>query len=46
MNEHYTGLYEEAKKLMYDLERKEHDINYLKAEIQELREGFKSRILF
>jgi chromosome segregation ATPase len=39
INTHYVRLYEEAKHLMYDLERKEHDINYMKATIQELNEG-------
>ncbi|KAI8855305.1 hypothetical protein BC829DRAFT_359323 [Chytridium lagenaria] len=39
VNTHYVRLYEEAKHLMYDLERKEHDVNYLKATIQEYNEG-------
>ncbi|KAJ3214334.1 hypothetical protein HDU67_001775 [Dinochytrium kinnereticum] len=38
VNTHYVRLYEEAKHLMYDLERKEHDVNYLKATIQEYNE--------
>ncbi|KAJ3410013.1 hypothetical protein HDV05_004120 [Chytridiales sp. JEL 0842] len=43
INGHYTRLYDEAKHLMYDLERKEHDINYMKATIQELNEVDKTR---
>ncbi|KAJ3186824.1 hypothetical protein HK101_009566 [Irineochytrium annulatum] len=43
VNGHYIQLYEEAKHLMYDLERKEHDVNYLKATIQELNEVDKTR---
>ncbi|KAJ3320092.1 Coiled-coil domain-containing protein 40, partial [Blyttiomyces sp. JEL0837] len=43
VNNHYMRLYDEAKHLMYDLERKEHDINYLKATVQELNEVDKTR---
>ncbi|KAJ3107366.1 hypothetical protein HDU97_004248 [Phlyctochytrium planicorne] len=43
VNTHYVRLYEEAKHLMYDLERKEHDVNYLKATIQEFNEVDKTR---
>ncbi|KAJ3119051.1 hypothetical protein HDU96_003226 [Phlyctochytrium bullatum] len=43
VNTHYVRLYEEAKHLMYDLERKEHDVNYLKATIQEYNEVDKTR---
>lgn len=32
---HYNKLYEEAKHLIYALERKEHDLNFLKAKINE-----------
>ncbi|KAJ1560198.1 hypothetical protein HK405_007911, partial [Cladochytrium tenue] len=43
VNSHYVKLYEEAKHWMYDLERKEHDINYMKATIQEMSEVDKAR---
>jgi hypothetical protein len=35
INKHYNKLYDEARHLMYDLERKEHDVNFLKAKMQE-----------
>ncbi|KAJ3352503.1 hypothetical protein HDU83_007922 [Entophlyctis luteolus] len=34
INTHYNKLYDEARHLMYDLERKEHDVNYLKSKMQ------------
>ncbi|TPX38692.1 hypothetical protein CcCBS67573_g10703 [Chytriomyces confervae] len=39
INTHYNRLYEEARHLMYDLERKEHDINYLKATLRDSSEN-------
>ncbi|KAJ3140874.1 spermatogenesis-associated protein 17 [Physocladia obscura] len=39
INRHYIRLYEEAKHLMYDLERKEHDVNALKAKLNELSQN-------
>lgn len=33
LNAHYTKLYEEAKHLIYTVERKEHDLNFLKAKM-------------
>lgn len=38
---HYVKLYEEAKHLIYALERKEHDINYLKSKVMENNESKK-----
>ncbi|KAJ3047995.1 hypothetical protein HK097_010978 [Rhizophlyctis rosea] len=35
INSHYVKLYDESKYLIYALERKEHDVNYLKSKIQE-----------
>ncbi|KAJ3033332.1 hypothetical protein HDV00_006488 [Rhizophlyctis rosea] len=35
INAHYGKLYDESKYLIYALERKEHDVNYLKSKIQE-----------
>ena len=42
---HYMSLYEEAKLLIYSLERKEHDVNYLKSKLTENPEADKNRIL-
>ncbi|KAJ3015681.1 UNVERIFIED_CONTAM: hypothetical protein HDU68_012615, partial [Siphonaria sp. JEL0065] len=39
VNTHYNRLYEEARHLMYDLERKEHDVNYLKSRIIDMTEN-------
>ncbi|KAJ3062099.1 hypothetical protein HDU98_001995, partial [Podochytrium sp. JEL0797] len=39
INTHYNRLYDEARHLMYDLERTEHDANYLKAKVQDLTEN-------
>ncbi|KAI8819061.1 hypothetical protein BJ741DRAFT_179644 [Chytriomyces cf. hyalinus JEL632] len=39
INTHYNRLYEEARHLMYDLERKEHDINCLKATLRDSSEN-------
>ncbi|KAJ3381531.1 hypothetical protein HDU92_005295 [Lobulomyces angularis] len=36
---HYVKLYEEAKQLIYALERKEHDVNYLKSKLLETADG-------
>jgi chromosome segregation ATPase len=33
VTDHYTKLYDEAKRLVYSLERREHDLNYLKAKM-------------
>ncbi|KAJ3278552.1 Coiled-coil domain-containing protein 40, partial [Borealophlyctis nickersoniae] len=45
INSHYVRLYDEAKHLIYALERKEHDVNYLKSKIQERDHGDKTRPL-
>ncbi|KAJ3123918.1 hypothetical protein HK098_001563 [Nowakowskiella sp. JEL0407] len=37
-NNHYVNLYEEAKHLVYALERKEHDVNFLKSKLQDLKD--------
>ncbi|KAJ3072144.1 hypothetical protein HDU99_002257, partial [Rhizoclosmatium hyalinum] len=39
INNHYNKLYDEARHLMYDLERREHDCNYLKAKLQEITDN-------
>ncbi|ORY53523.1 hypothetical protein BCR33DRAFT_654813, partial [Rhizoclosmatium globosum] len=39
INNHYNKLYDEARHLMYDLERREHDCNYLKAKLQEITDS-------
>lgn len=36
---HYTKLYDETKHLIYSLERKEHDLNYLRAKMTEKEAG-------
>lgn len=45
VHSHYVKLYEEAKHLIYALERKEHDINYLKSKVMENNENDKTRSL-
>lgn len=36
---HYTKLYEEAKHLIYAIERREHDLNFLKAKMNAQEAG-------